>query len=150
MATMNTYLHFMDKTEEAFNFYRSVFGGEFLGFQRYKDMPKSSEKETCGGQISEIDSEKVLHVALPVGKGNVLMGSDCPESFRDTFIVGNNYSISLNTDSEEETERLFNALSKGGQVKMPLEKTFWNAYFGMFTDKFGVNWMVNYDYSQNS
>ena len=144
MATLNPYLHFIDNTEKAFNFYKSVFGGEFVSFQRYKDMLQGSGDPECA-QISEADSEKILHVALPIGKDNVLMASDCPESMKDTVTPGNNISISLATESEEETERLFNALSKDGEIKIPLQKTFWNAYFGMLTDKFGIQWMVNYD-----
>ena len=90
-----------------------------------------------------------MHVSLPIGKGNVLMASDCPEAEQDTVSTGSNISISLNTESEEETERLFNALAEGGEIKMALAKTFWNAYFGMLTDKFGVSWMVNYDYGEH-
>lgn len=149
MATLNPYLHFIDNTEKAFNFYKTIFGGEFVSFQRYKDMPQGSEDPGCE-PISEADSEKILHVALPIGKDNVLMASDCPESLKDTVTPGNNISISLATESEEETERLFNALSEGGEIKMPLQKTFWNAYFGMLTDKFGIQWMVNYDYGRQT
>ena len=153
MAIINPYLNFAGNTEEAFNFYKSVFGGEFIVFQRYKDMPKDANQEAQEGasqsqQITAKDAEKVLHVALPVGKSNILMGSDCPESMAKSIIMGTNVSLSLNTDSEEETERLFKALSEDGVVKMPLAKTFWNAYFGMCTDKFGINWMVNFDYGQ--
>jgi PhnB protein len=112
-------------------------------------MPQESGDQGCE-PIPETDSEKVLHVALPIGKNNVLMASDCPESMKDTVTPGNNVSISLATESEEETERIFNALSNGGEIKMPLQKTFWNAYFGMLADKFGIQWMVNYDYSQQT
>jgi PhnB protein len=147
MITLNPYLHFNGNTEEAFDFYKSVFGGEFVSFQRYKDMPQGSGDPGCE-QISEADREKVLHAALPIGKGNVLMASDYPGSMSDTLIPGNNVSISLNTESEKETERIFKALSAGGDIKMPLQKTFWNAYFGMVTDKFGIQWMINYDYGQ--
>ncbi len=110
-------------------------------------MPQGSGDPACE-QFSEADSEKILHVALPIGKDNVLMASDCPESMKDTVIPGNNVSISLATESEEETERIFNSLSDGGEIKMALQKTFWNAYFGMLTDKFGIQWMVNYDYGR--
>lgn len=141
MLTINPYLHFDGTTEEAFNFYKSVFGGEFIVLQRFKDVPKEA------GQFPAHEQEKIMHVALPIGRGNVLMGSDSPESM-GTVKAGNNLSLSINTQSEQETERVFNALSVGGTIEMPLAKTFWNAYFGMFTDKFGIRWMVNYSYTQ--
>jgi PhnB protein len=146
MPTINPYLNFLGNAEEAFNFYKSVFGGEFISLQRYKDMPQG--EDGCQ-ETSKADQEKILHVALPIGKENVLMASDCMESMKGTMIVGNNITISINTNSEAETERLFNLLSTDGKIIMPLQKMFWNAYFGMFTDKFGIQWMVNYDYNQN-
>lgn len=139
MATINPYLNFSGNTEEAFNFYKSVFGGEFITLMRFKDAPEA-DKMPAG------DREKVMHVSLPIGKGNVLMASDACESMGYTLTVGNNFYISINAESEEEADRLFNGLSAGGQVMMPLEKAFWGAYFGMFADKFGIQWMVNYDY----
>lgn len=141
MATINTYLNFMGNTEEAFNFYKSVFGGEFLALQRFKDTPEA-------GNLPPEDQDKIMHVALPIGAGNVLMATDTLESMGHTLTVGNNISISINADSEAEADQLFNGLAEGGQVTMPLEKAFWNAYFGMVTDKFGIHWMVNYDYNQ--
>lgn len=141
MATINTYLNFMGNTEEAFNFYKSVFGGEFLALQRFKDTPEA-------GNLPPEDQDKIMHVALPIGAGNVLMATDTLESMGHTLTVGNNVSISISTDSEAEADQLFNGLAEGGQVTMPLEKAFWNAYFGMVTDKFGIQWMVNYDYNQ--
>lgn len=144
MTTLNPYLNFNGNAEEAFNLYKSVFGGEFDNFNRMKDMPQT---DGCG-ELSETDKEKVMHVSLPIGNGLVLMGSDMPESYADKFALGNNISISINTDSKEETEKLFNGLSNGGTITMPLGDTFWGAYFGMFTDKFGINWMVNYDYNR--
>lgn len=139
MAVLNPYLNFMGKTEEAFNFYKSVFGGEFLTLQRFKDTPHA-------GEIPAGDQNKIMHVALRVGRSNVLMGTDALESMGHTLNAGNNISLSLNTESEEETDRLFQGLSAGGTVGMPLQKMFWGAYFGMCTDKFGVQWMVNYEY----
>lgn len=141
MAAVNPYLTFKDNCEEAFNFYKSVFGTEFITFSRFKDMPPSETSPTP-------DLNGVMHVSLPIGEGTVIMGSDAPEGFGPPFNVGNNFAISINTDSEEEATNLFNGLSAGGQVTMPLGKTFWGAFFGMFTDKFGIQWMVNYDYGQ--
>lgn len=138
MATINPYLNFPGNTEEAFSFYKSVFGGEFLTFQRFKDTPGA-------GNIPEKDRNKIMHVALPIGKENILMATDALESLGQKLTVGNNYYISINTESREETERLFTGLSAGGAVEMPLQDAFWGAYFGMFKDKFGVQWMVNYD-----
>jgi PhnB protein len=137
MATINPYLNFMGNTEEAFTFYKSVFGGEFITLQRFKDTP---EKD----RVPANEQEKVMHVALPIG-GNILMGTDALESMGHTITPGSNISLSVVAVSEEEANRLFNALSKGGSVSVPLEKMFWGAFFGMLTDKFGIQWMVNYD-----
>lgn len=142
MAKINPYLNFYGNTEEAFNFYRSVFGGEFQTIMRYKDMP---DQAPPGAQ----SSERIMHVALPIGKETTLMGCDRPETY-GPGTRGDNFHISIQTDSEEETKRIFNALSEGGKVSMPLEKAFWGAYFGMFTDKFGIQWMVSYDANQVS
>lgn len=143
MATVNAYLTFNGDCEAAFLFYQSVFGGEFPYLGKYKDMPKTDE-----GYCPPEDGEKIMHVSLPISKETVLMGSDSSESYGQAIVKGNNVSLSINTESEEEATRLFNGLSAGGVVKMPLNKTFWGAYFGMFTDKFGIHWMVNYDYSE--
>ncbi len=139
MATTNTYLNFNGNCEEAFNFYKSVFGGEFNYIGRFGEMPPSDEFT-----VSERDKNKVMHVSLPTGS-SVLMGSDNGEQYEASFVKGNNFSVSINADSREEAENLYNGLSAGGQVTMPMSDTFWGAYFGMFTDKFGINWMVNYD-----
>ena len=139
MATVNTYLNFNGNTEEAFNFYKSVFGGEFRTLQRLKDTPEADK-------IPANEQEKIMHVALPIG-GNVLMGTDVMESM-PKVIFGTNSSISIDAASEEEANNLFNGLSAGGNVGMPLQKMFWGALFGFFTDKFGVQWMVNYNFSQ--
>ena len=140
MAAINPYLNFSGNCEEAFNFYRSVFGGEFLTLMRFKDVPAEV-------QMAQSEGEKIMHVSLPIGQGTVLMGSDRPAAMGPTT-NGNNYYISISPESEAEATRLFNGLSAGGQVTMPLEKAFWGAYFGMCTDKFGIQWMVNYDYNQ--
>lgn len=141
MATLNPYLNFPGTAEAAFNFYKSVFGGEFIALQRFKDTP-----ENCKGSITDL--EKIMHISLPIGKGNILMATDALDSMGHPLVAGNNFHLSLSTESEAETTKLFNALSAGGQIIMPLEKTFWGALFGMCTDKFGINWMVNFDYNQ--
>lgn len=141
MATVNVYLTFNGNCEEAFNFYKSVFGGEFPYIGRFGDMPPSED----GKQVSEEEKNKIMHVSLPISGETMLMGSDVGGEWSSNFKEGNNFSLSLNANSREEAEKLFNALSEGGMVKMPLEDTFWGAYFGMWTDKFGINWMVNYD-----
>lgn len=141
MPFINVYLNFSGNCEEAFNHYKSVFGGEFLIFSRFSEMP-APEKP-----LPPEAANLVMHVSLQIGEHCTLMGSDMPPDF--DLKVGNNVSVSINADSKEEAERLFNGLSAGGTVTMPLNDTFWGAYFGMFTDKFGVNWMVNYDYPKS-
>lgn len=142
MTTINTYLTFNGNCEEAFDHYKSVFGGEFPYVGRFKDMPDSPEF-----QIADADKEKIMHMSLPIGDGTVLMGSDATAQAGEDFKAGNNFSISVNTNNQEEATRIFNALSAGGQITMPLNKTFWEAYFGMCTDRFGIQWMVNCDLS---
>ena len=127
MTTINPYLLFNGNAEQAFNFYKSVFGGEFAMLQRFKDTPEAEK-------VASNEKDKIIHVSLPLGKGNVLMGSDTAESMGQKITVGNNFSISVNAESEEEATRLFNGLSVGGTVTMPLGKTFWGAFFGMFID----------------
>jgi PhnB protein len=141
MAKFNPYLNFPGTTEEAFNFYKSVLGGEFLVLQRFSDTPDSDK-------MPPDIREKIMHIALPLGDGNVLMATDAIESMGYPLTVGNNFYISISPESKEEAERLFNGLSAGGKVEMPLQDMFWGAYYGSFTDKFGVKWMVNYDKQQ--
>lgn len=143
MATLNPYLHFNGNAEEAFNFYRSVFGGEFSMISRNKDIPSGTPNPT-----SSAEAEKILHVSLPISKNSVLMGGDRPSSFGPAT-NGDSITISISAESEADATRLFNGLSAGGTVIMPLEKTFWGAFFGMFKDKFGIHWMVSYDYNQH-
>lgn len=142
MATINPYLNFMGNTEEAFNFYKSVFGGEFLTVMRWKDMPAECKTE-------ESNPEHIMHMSLPIGQETILMGSDTPEAY-GKVIAGTNFSISINAESKEEADKLFNGLSAEGQVTMPMEKAFWGSYFGMFKDKFDVQWMVSYDERKNN
>ena len=138
MPTINPYLNFLGNTEEVFNFYKSVFGGEFSAFVRFKDMP-------AAGPISEADASKLMHVALPIGKGNTLMGTDALESMGHKLTVGDNFSLSVSADSKAEADKLFTALSAGGKVEMPMSDSPWGSYFGMSEDKFGIKWMVSYD-----
>lgn len=138
MPVLNPYLNFPGNTEEAFNFYRSVFGGEFIVVQRFGDTPES-------GRVPENEKDKIMHIALPIGKGNILMATDALASMGHTITQGTNFHLSIDADSEAQTNTLFAALAKGGKITVPLAKMFWGAYFGMCTDKFGVQWMVNYD-----
>lgn len=149
MAKINPYLNFNGNTEEAFNFYKSIFGGEFTAFQRYGEMPDCGGEAPEGKQITEADKNKIMHVSLPIGEGHVLMATDVILSEGQKPVEGNNFSIAVGADSKEEAERIFNGLSDGGKIEMPLCDTFWGAYFGMFEDKFGIQWMVNYDYNGN-
>ena len=138
MPTINPYLNFNGNCEEAMEFYRSVFGGEFSTFSRFSDMD-------TGMPVAEEEKSHILHASLPIGGHYVLMASDCPSSFGGVT-HGTGFSVSVGADSEEEATRILNGLSAGGKVTMPLQKTFWGAFFGMWVDKFGVSWMVNYDY----
>jgi PhnB protein len=139
MLKLNPYLNFAGNTEEAFNFYKSVFGGEFSSVFRFKDMPME------GVNIPKADENKIMHIALPVGK-DVLMASDSLESLGQKLVQGNNVYISIFPESKEEAGRLFNALSIGGTIKMAIADQPWGDYYGSFKDKFGVLWMVDYTY----
>ena len=140
MATINPYITFNGNCEEAFNFYKSVFGTEFDFLGRFGDMPASDDFT-----ISESQKNKIMHVSLPINPYSILMGSDSSESWGTPAVVGDNISISINVLSKEEADKLFSGLSEGGKVTMPMEFTFWGAYFGMFKDRFGINWMINFD-----
>jgi PhnB protein len=142
MASANVYLIFNGNCEEAFEFYKSVFGGEYPYIGRFKDMPPSEEGAK---ELSEAQGEKIMHISLPIGNGSMIMGSDTGGEWASSYKQGNNFSISINADSKEEADRLFNGLSAGGQVTMPMNKTFWGDYFGMWSDKFGVNWMMSFN-----
>lgn len=142
MARVNTYLNFTDKTEEAFDFYKSVFGGEFDGgISRFGDIPPSATEGMP--KLAEEDRRLVMHVALPIMGGHVLMGTDAPASMGLRVTPGNNVHISLEPDTRVEADRLFSALSDGGTVEMPMQEMFWGAYYGSFADKYGVQWMIN-------
>jgi len=138
MPTINPYLNFQDNTEEAFNFYKSIFGGEFSAVQRFKDVGQ-------GPNLPEADGSKLMHIALPVGN-NLLMATDMLKSQGQKVNPGNNFSLSVQTESEEEANRIFNGLSAGGKIESPMKKEFWGDYFGMLQDKFGIQWLVHYTY----
>ncbi len=137
MASVHPYLTFNGTCEEAFNFYKSVFGGEFQYVGKYKDAPP----EDRGEALSEEDSNRIMHVSLPIGS-SVLMGSDSHPKFGDVGF-GDNFSISISAESTEEADKIFGGLTAEGRVDMPMQKTFWSPYFGMLKDKFGVNWMID-------
>ncbi|QEC66511.1 VOC family protein [Panacibacter ginsenosidivorans] len=138
---INPYLNFAGNTEEAFNFYKSVFGGEFTMLQRFKDTPDADK-------LPPGVANMVMHVSLPIGKDNILMGTDAPEQMGFSLTTGNNFYICIGPDSREEATRLFNGLSAGGKIEMELQDMFWGAYYGSLTDKFGIKWMINYQKRQ--
>lgn len=141
MATVSTYLNFRRETEEAFNFYKKVFGTEFLGeINRYGSMPPHEGVPP----LSDADKNLVLHLALPILGGHLLMGSDIVDGMGFTVDMGNNVQISLHPDSREQADELFAKLSEGGKVTSPMMDQFWGDYFGSFIDKFGIYWMINY------
>ena len=135
----NPYLNFDGNAMQAFDFYKSVFGGEFSLVQRFKDIPPIENP------MPENERERIMHISLPIGDGTILMGSDISKSMGHTLVEGNTVYISLHPGSLEEAERLFKTLPAGGKVIMPLEKMFWGAYFASFADKFGILWMINYE-----
>ncbi|MCD8167331.1 MAG: VOC family protein [Bacteroides sp.] len=135
MLKLEPYVVYNGNCEEAFNFYKSILGGEFMGLIRHKDNP---EKEH---PLAKQDEEKILHIALPVGKTVILMGADATSDM--PVNIGNNITLSLSIEEEQEVRRLFKELSVGGKVIQPLEKNFWADLYGVITDKFGINWIVN-------
>lgn len=140
MTTVNVYLTFNGNCLEAFDFYKSVLGGEFSYVSRFKDIPQE-----VGKPESQEEGEKIMHICLPISQETMLMGSDTGGEWASHFAQGNNFSISINTDSREKADHFFNELSANGRVTMPMDHTFWGDYFGMCTDKFGVNWMVSFN-----
>jgi len=141
MARVCIYLNFTDNTEEAFNFYKSVFGGDFggNGIARFKDTPQAEGMP----ELSEKDKNLIMHIELPLLGGFVLMGTDAPESMGFKVNFGNNVYINLEPDTKAETKKLFDGLSTGGIITMELRDMFWGAYYGSCIDKFGVQWMLN-------
>lgn len=138
MALINPYINFNGNAEEAFNFYRSVFGGEFAKIMRFKDLANPEFP------VSEKEANKIMHIALPIGN-NILMANDVPESMGPTNENENRSKISISAESKEEADRLFSGLSAGGQIEMPISDSPWGSYFGMFRDKYGIEWMVDFD-----
>ncbi|WP_026954736.1 VOC family protein [Algoriphagus vanfongensis] len=144
MATVNIYLTFNGNCEEAFNFYKSVFGGDFTYVGRFNEMPPQEGQPP----MSEEDGNKIMHITLPISAETCIMGSDTGGEWASNFQVGNNFSISVSADSKADADRFFNSLSEGGQVSMSMADTFWGSYFGMLVDQFGIAWMVGYDAPQ--
>ena len=138
MTKLHTYLNFAGTAEEAFTFYRSVFGGELSSLVRFRDMPIE------GVSIPAEDLDKVMHVALPIGEDDVLMASDALESLGQQLVQGNNVYVSVHPTSREEADRIFNGLSAGGEIEMPIADQMWGDYFGSLKDTFGICWMVNH------
>ena len=140
MAQTSTYLNFERSTEEAFTFYKSVFGTEFVGgIMRHGDVPVPDGQPAP----SEADKQLVINVQLPILGGHLLQGTDAPESMGFTLNQGNNVYICLQPDTRAEADSLFAALSAGGKVELPMQDMFWGDYFGSLVDKFGVQWMIN-------
>lgn len=139
MPLINPHINFNGNAEEAFMFYRSVFGGEFAKIIRFKDLSNPEFP------IDEKEAEKIMHIALPIGENNVLMANDVPEFMGKVNENENRSKISVSTESKEEADKIFNGLSAGGTVEMPIEDSPWGSYFGMFRDKYGIEWMVDFD-----
>ena len=138
MPKINPYINFNGNCEEAFYFYKSVFGGEFAVISRFKDL------ESSDFQVTEHEANKIMHIALPIGK-NVLMGNDVPEIMGKVNENENRSKISISAVSRDEANHLFNGLSAGGTIEMPIDDSPWGSYFGMFRDKYGIEWTVDFD-----
>ncbi|GAA4317676.1 VOC family protein [Flaviaesturariibacter amylovorans] len=139
MALINPHINFNGNAEEAFTFYQSVFGGAFTKVIRFKDLASS------GFPVAEHEEHKIMHIALPTGTGSMLMGNDVPEILGTTNENEHRSKIVITAESKDEADRLFSALSAGGQVEMPIGDSPWGTYFGMFRDKYGIEWMVDFD-----
>jgi PhnB protein len=142
MAQINPHINFNGNAEEAFTFYKSVFGGEFAKILRFKDISSPEFP------VTENDANKIMHIALPIGK-NILMANDVPESMGQTNENENRSKISISAESKEEADKLFNGLSVGGQIEVPIGDSPWGSYFGMFRDQYGIEWMVDFDPKNN-
>jgi PhnB protein len=138
MASINPHINFNGNAEEAFNFYKSVFGGEFAKIMRFKDIASAEFP------VAEHEANKIMHIALPIGK-SILMANDVPEILGRTNENENRSKIVISAESKEEADKLFNGLSAGGQIEMPISDSPWGSYFGMFRDKYGIEWMVDFD-----
>ena len=145
MITTNIYLLFNGNCREAFDFYKSAFGGDFNYMGTFAEMPPQEGVP----QLPDSEKDKIMHVHLQISRETALLGSDTSEVMGDPVKTGTNFAISVNTDNKQEAEELFEKLSQGGKVTMPLDRTFWSPYYGTLTDKFGVNWMINLDQGEN-
>jgi PhnB protein len=143
MPLINPHINFNGNAEEAFNFYKSVFGGEFSKVLRLKDIANDQFP------VAEKDENKILHIALPIGKYNMLMANDVPDFLGKVNENENRSKISISAENREEADKIFNGLSAGGQVEMPMDDSPWGSYFGMFRDKYGIEWMVEFDPKNN-
>lgn len=142
MALLNPHINFNGNAEEAFTFYKSVFGGDFAKLIRFKDL------EIPEFNFGDHEANKIMHIALPIGP-NVLLGNDVPEFMGRTNENEHRSKIAIGAESREEADRLFNGLSVGGHVEFPIGESPWGSYFGMFRDRYGIEWMVNFDYQSN-
>ena len=142
MARINPHINFNGNAEEAFNFYKSVFGGEFAKIMRFKDLASAEFP------VADNEENKIMHIALPIGK-SILMANDVPEILGRTNENENRSKIVISAESKEEADKLFNGLSVGGQIEMPISDSPWGSYFGMFRDKYGIEWMVDFDSNYN-
>jgi len=145
MTKVNAYITFNGNCEEAFNFYKSVFGGEFQYIGRYKDIPQSDKQN-----FRSDSDQKIMHISLPISKETILMGCDNADVSGEETIIGNNISLSIDIADRDEADRIFAELSVGAEIKMPLSETFWGAYFGTLTDRFGINWSINCELNQTT
>ena len=143
MAVINPHINFNGNAEEAFTFYKSVFGGEFSKVMRFKDLSSPDYV------VPEKEANKIMHIALPIGKSNVLMANDVPDFLGKVNENENRSKIAVSAESKEEADRLFNGLSAGGKIEMPIGDSPWGSYFGMFRDKYGIEWMVDFDPKYN-
>ncbi len=139
MKAINPWINFNGNAEEAFTFYKSVFGGAFSKIVRFKDL------QSTEFQVAEIDANKIMHIALPIGRNNILIGNDVPEFMGRVNENENRSKISVSTESREDADKIFNGLSAGGEVEGPIGDSPWDTYAGMFRDKYGIEWIVEYD-----
>lgn len=143
MHGTDIYLHFNGNSHDALSFYKSIFGGEFIAAQRYKDVPG-------GEKMDQETQEKMIHISLRISPHTILMATDMMGKEANELKPGNNFHICLQTDSEKEADKLFHSLSKEGKIEMPMNRTFWGAYFGMCRDQWGIQWMINYSFPPNN
>jgi PhnB protein len=143
MVTLNLYLSFNGNCREVFNFYKSVFGGEFQYIGTYGEMPIQDDLN-----FDKNEQDKIMHIALPISKETILMGNDHLKAFGPPVNIGDNFAISIKTDTKQNADELFIKLSEGGLITMPLKETFWGSYYGNLTDKFGIKWKMSVDLNQ--